>query len=134
MVMPFGQPPVTGRLVVHCTRNPMQSFFFALRGARVAINGQPMDVGWGQSQFDLPAGNYHLRVSARSFPFEGGPAELPVAVHPGQVTTVYYRPPAMRGIAGSLGFTPQKARGRILLTVGMSVGVLAAVIVLLVTR
>jgi hypothetical protein len=98
-----------GRLVVDSSYNPM-AFMLGLTGPRVTINGQPASVKWGQAPFDLPAGNYHLRVSTR-YLGDFGPAELPVAVYPGQLVTVYYRPPATIGMKGSLGFQPQKTRG-----------------------
>jgi hypothetical protein len=106
---PAGQPPAMGRLVVHTSYNPM-AFLFALTGPKVTLNGQPTNVRWGAASFDLPAGNHHLRVATR-YLGDFGPADLPVAVHPGQQTTVYYRPPATIGMKGSLGFTPQKTRG-----------------------
>jgi hypothetical protein len=112
MTTPYGQPagpPPMGRLVVDSSYNPM-AFMLAMTGPRVTINGQPASVRWGQAPFDLPAGNYHLRVSTR-YLGDFGPAELPVAVYPGQLVTVYYRPPATVGMKGSLGFQPQKTRG-----------------------
>lgn len=108
MIMPYGQPP-TGRLVVDSSYNRM-TIALALTGPKVVINGQPAKVRWGQAPFDLPAGNYHLRVATR-YLGEFGPAELPVTINPGQLTTVYYRPPATMGVKGALGFTPQKTPG-----------------------
>jgi hypothetical protein len=105
---PSGPLPGMGHLVVDCTRHLL---VFGMPGVRVEINGQPVKVPWGQSPFELPAGNYDLRVSTRwlgSF----APARLPVAVYPGQVTTVYYRPSTMKWMRGSIGFTPQlRTRG-----------------------
>ena len=107
----YGQPagPPMGRLVVDSSYNPM-AFLLALTGPRVTINGQPTPVKWGQAPFDLPAGNYHLRVSTR-YLGDFGPAELPVTVYPGQLVTVYYRPPVTMGMKGALGFQPVKTRG-----------------------
>jgi hypothetical protein len=104
-----------GRLVVDSSYNPM-AFLLGLTGPRVTINGQPASVKWGQAPFDLPAGNYHLRVSTR-YLGDYGPAELPVTVHPGQLVTVYYRPPAAIGMKGGIGFEPQKTRGMAVVTV-----------------
>jgi hypothetical protein len=120
---PTGPPPATGRLVVDSSYSPM-AFMLALTGPRVTLNGQPASVRWGPAPFDLPAGNYHLRVATR-YLGDYGPAELPVAVYPGQLTTVYYRPPAAMGMKGSIGFTPQKTRGMVVIMT------IAAVIVLL---
>jgi hypothetical protein len=106
---PYGSPPVVGRLVVDSSFNPM-AFLLALTGPKVAINGAAVKVKWGQAAFDLPAGNYYVQVSTR-YLGEFGPAQLPVVVYPGQVVTVYYRPAAVLGMNGSLGFQPQKTRG-----------------------
>jgi hypothetical protein len=109
MAMPYGPPPAMGRLVVHSSYTPL-AFLFALTGVKVELNGHPSKVAWGQVPFDLPAGNYHLRVSAR-YMGEFGPAQLPVTVYPGQAVTVYYRTPAFIGMQGAIGFTPQPTRG-----------------------
>ena len=122
---PAGPPPAVGRLVVDCSYNPL-AFLLALTGPRVTINGHPTKVRWGQTPFDLPAGHYHLRVSTR-YMGDFGPAELPVAVYPGQLVTVYYRPPATIGMSGALGFQPQKTRG-----MGVSMALNVAAIVLLI--
>jgi hypothetical protein len=113
----YGQPagPPMGRLVVESSYNPM-AFMLGLTGPRVTINGQPASVRWGSAPFDLPAGDYHLRVSTR-YLGDFGPADLPVTVYPGQLVTVYYRPPAAMGMKGSLGFQPQKTRGMSTITV-----------------
>ena len=87
---------------------------------------------WGQTPFDLPAGNYHLRVCVR-YLGEFGPAELPVAVYPGQLTTAYYRPPAAVGMKGSLGFSPQKTRGMsTLMTINVIVVILAIIVIVVI--
>jgi hypothetical protein len=98
-----------GRLVVHSSYL-WGAFLFAMTGVKVEINGHPAKVPWGQSPFDLPAGNYHLRVSARWLG-DFGTAELPVAVYPSQAVTVYYRPPTFKWMRGAIGFTPQKTPG-----------------------
>lgn len=101
-----------GRLVVHSSY-PWLGFLFALTGVKVMINGHPEKVPWGEHPFDLPAGNYHLRVCARWFG-EFGSAELPIAVYPSQILTVFYRPPSFKWARGAIGFTPQKSPGRVL--------------------
>lgn len=113
---PYGPPPGgypiphgAGRLVVHSSYNKM-AFILAATGPKVEINGRPQPVNWGQAPFDLPPGDYHLKVSTR-YMGEYGPAYLPVRITPGQVTTVFYRPPATIGMKGALGFTPQNTRG-----------------------
>lgn len=116
-----------GRLLVHTSYNWM-AFLFALTGPKVTINGQPTKVSWGEAPFDLPAGNYHLRVSTR-YLGDFGPAELPVAVYPGQQTTVYYRPPAAIGMKGGIGFQPQQTRG---MTAAVVIQIIAVVFLILV--
>jgi hypothetical protein len=116
-----------GRLVVDSSHNPM-AFIFALTGPKVTLNGQPTSIRWGQTPFDLPAGNYHVRVCTR-YLGEFGPAELPVAVYPGQLTTVYYRPPATVGMKGSLGFSPQKTRG---MSAVMAINVIVVILAIIV--
>lgn len=123
---PYGGPPM-GRLVVHTSYNKM-AFLFAITGPKVMINGQPASVRWGEAPFDLPAGNYHLRVSTR-YLGDFGPAELPVAVYPGQQTTVYYRPPAAIGMKGGIGFQPQQTRG---MTAAVVIQVIAIVLFVIV--
>lgn len=119
-------PPGAGRLVVDSSYNKM-AFILAATGPKVEINGRAQPVNWGQSPFDLPAGDYHLKVSTR-YLGEYGSAYLPVRIAPGQVTTVCYRPPAMMGMKGSLGFGPQPTRGMAAMLV-----LQALVIVLVVT-
>lgn len=129
-MMPYGQQagPPMGRLVVSSSHNPM-AFMLNLTGPRVTINGQPANVKWGQAPFDLPAGNYHVRVATR-YLGEFGPAELPVSVYPGQLTTVFYRPPATIGMKGSLAFQPVKTPG---MAASMVIMMVAAIIVLAAT-
>jgi hypothetical protein len=115
-----------GRLVVHSSFNAM-AFLLAFTGPKVMINGQPVKVRWGQAPFDLPAGNYHLRVSTR-YLGDFCPAELPVTVYPGQVLTVYYRPAAAMGMNGSIGFEPQKTRG---MSVVMTLNIVVIVLLIL---
>jgi hypothetical protein len=122
---PAGPPPAMGRLVVDTSYHPM-AFILGLTGPKVAINGYPTNVAWGQAPFDLPAGNYHLYVSTR-YLGDLGPATLQVAVHPGQLTTVFYRPPAAIGMSGSLGFEPQKTRG---MGVMMALNIVAILLVI----
>ncbi|MFL6124640.1 hypothetical protein [Actinophytocola sp.] len=126
---PYGPPPATGRLVVHTSHNPM-AFLFGLTGPRVTLNGRPTNVSWGEAPFDLPPGNYQVRVVTR-YLGEFGPAELPVAIYPGQLTTVYYRPPSTIGMKGSIGFAPQKTRGMsAIMVINVIVIVLAIAVVL----
>ncbi|TDV47096.1 hypothetical protein CLV71_110280 [Actinophytocola oryzae] len=120
-----------GRLLLHTAYNPM-AFLLALTGPRVTINGQPANVRWGEVAFNLPAGNHHLRVTTR-YLGDFGPAELPVAIYPGQVTTVYYRPPATKGMKGAIGFTPQPTRMASVIAINVVI-VLAAIAVIVFTR
>jgi hypothetical protein len=124
---PAGPPPAVGRLVVHTSYNGM-AFIFGLTGPKITINGQPAKANWGEVPFDLPAGNYHLRVATR-YLGDFGPAELPVAIYPGQQTTVYYRPPASWGMKGGIGFAPQPTRG---MAASIAIQVVVAVLLIIV--
>jgi hypothetical protein len=106
MTPPYGPP---GRLVVDSSYNGM-AFMLAATGPKIEVNGQPIKANWGQWPIDLPAGQYHVRVSTR-YLGEMGPAQLGVNVYPGQQVTVYYRAPAAMFMAGAIGFTPQSTRG-----------------------
>jgi len=122
-----------GRLVVHA-KHSWLGFLFALTGIKVEIDWQPTKVPWGQSTFDLPAGNYHLRVSTRWFGVFGA-VELSVVVHPGQVVTVYYRPPAakwMRGVAGFSPLTFRDMRASIAVNIGLVIVLVAYVFLVIV--
>lgn len=117
-----------GRLVVESSHNPM-AFLLALTGPKVTINGYPANVRWGQAPFDLPAGNYHVRVATR-YLGDFGPAEQPVAIYPGQQVVMYYRPPAIVGMKGSIGFQPQKTRGMSAIMALNMIAIIFAVFVL----
>lgn len=125
MTTPYGSAPPPqgqggiGRLVVNSSHSA-GAFILAITGPKIEINGRPVNANWGPWSADVPAGQYHVRVSTR-YLGEMGPAQLPVAVYPGQVTTVYYRTPAVMGMSGAIGFMPQKTRGMIALVVAMVV-------------
>lgn len=113
---------------MHSSYHPM-AFKLGLTRPVVTLKGRSMEVEWGETPFDLPAGNHHVRVAARHHG-EFGPAELSVTIHPGRVTTVYYRPPAGVWMKGAIGFAPQKTRGMAaVMTVGVLVTIIVAVIV-----
>lgn len=120
MTAPHGAP--IGRLVVDTSCLKMASLGANSR-PRIEINGQPIIANWGQWPIDLPAGDYHVRVSTSSQGAKS-PAQLTVRIHPGQQVTVYYRAPAFLFLAGAIGFQPQPTRG-----MGMFVGFCALVVV-----
>ena len=136
---PYQQPypqqaypaPAGGRLVVSSSYNPL-SFMLAVTGPKIEVNGHPIQAKWGEWPIDLPAGNHMVRVSTR-YLGEMGPAQLGVTVYPGQQVTVYYRPPAMMGMAGSLGFHPQQTRGMGAMIAISAVAFLFIVLVLVLT-
>ena len=98
---------MTGQLIVDCSRfTPLALGTSPL----ITIDGYPVNASWGQTVFDLPAGHYHLRVSANAKVAEHSAAELPVTVHPGRMTLVHYRT-SMPFFPGGIGFTPQRTRG-----------------------
>lgn len=126
------QPPAphgVGRLVVDSSYAG-GAFILAATGPTIEVNGQPVRANWGPWPFDLLPGNYHVRVYTR-YLGQFGPAQLNVTVYPGQQVTVFYRPPAVIGMSGAIGFTPQKSRGMAALLVVMGVFFLIWMIVIL---
>jgi hypothetical protein len=107
MTAPHG-PPI-GRLVVDTSYLKL-AFLLAATWPKIEINGRPIKARWGQWPIDLPAGDYHLRVSTR-YLGDSCPAQLPVRIYPGQQVTVYYRTPAWLFMSGAIGFQPQPTRG-----------------------
>jgi hypothetical protein len=75
------------------------SFFFAFWilffiKPRIEINGQLHIISWGNTTFDLPAGQYQLQVFYRYFVLpKAGAATMTVAIQPGQCTMVKYTAP-----------------------------------------
>ena len=131
MSVPY-QPPApqgAGRLVVDSSYAG-GAFMLAATGPTIEVNGQPVRANWGPWPLDLVPGNYHVRVFTR-YLGQFGPAQLNVTVHPGQQVTVFYRPPAVIGMSGAIGFTPQKSRGMVALLVVMGVFFLIWMIVIL---
>jgi hypothetical protein len=108
MTAPHGAP--TGRLVVDTSYSQMALGLSAKNRPKIEINGQPIIANWGPWPIDLPAGDYHVRVST-SFEGAKSPAQLAVRIHPGQQVMVYYRAPAFLFLAGAIGFQPQPTRG-----------------------
>lgn len=98
---------MTGRLVVDCTYGRWERVLHQT-GVAIELNGRQSLANWGQWVVDLPAGQHQLRVVTLWGKRGLGPAELPVSVRPGEVTTVYYRPPGTKGARGAIGFTPQR--------------------------
>jgi hypothetical protein len=139
MTTPYGPPPagdwqpVGGRLVVNSSYN-WTWFMLRVTGPKIEINGQPFVADWGPWMFDLPAGQYQLRVST-CYLGEFGPAHISVFVYPRQQTTVYYRPPAAVFMDGAIGFTPQPTRGiGVSLAVGALIGFVLTVILMATLR
>ena len=100
----YGDPAqgLMGRLQVH------SSFFFLawilyFCTPKIELNGQPARRPWGTASFDLPPGNYQLRVS---FPYllmsNAGDSRLNIQIHPGQVTLTSYSAPFILFFGGTL--------------------------------
>ena len=123
MTAPHGAPP--GRLVVDTSYPKAALLLSAKSRPKIEINGQPTIGNWGPWPIDLPAGDYHVRVST-SYQGDKSPAQLAVRIHPGQQVTVYYRAPAFLFLTGAIGFHPQPTRG-----VGLYIGFCALVVLLL---
>lgn len=98
---------MTGRLVVDCSYGRWERTL-AKTCVSIELNGHQTLAAWGQWVVDVPPGNHHVRVVTLRGKRGLGPAELDVAVPPGQVTTVYYRPPGLKGARGAIGLTPQE--------------------------
>ncbi|MFD1051944.1 hypothetical protein ACFQ1S_43470, partial [Kibdelosporangium lantanae] len=99
-------PADAGRLVVDCSYNR----WFKALGAlpQITVNGHVTEARWGQTFFPMPAGTHHVQVAVHGLNrgTYRSPAEHVVTVHPSQVTTVYYRPSALRFGKGALGTAP----------------------------
>lgn len=104
-----GQPPAPGNgILVLNTKPVMLSGFLTSPG--VTINGHPVAAKWGETAYQLPAGQYHVAVKVNYiFPF--GDASTPVQIVPGQAATVYYAAPNGVFFSGAIGFEPQKNPG-----------------------
>jgi len=74
----------------------------------VWINGQRHQARWGRSSFDLPPGQYDVRLC---FPYiwtdAAGLAMLSVPVHPGYVTVLHYEAPLFLLSPGTMRVTGQ---------------------------
>jgi hypothetical protein len=106
----YGQPPATAIAVT--ARYSWLTFVFGLFKPFLAINGQPVTVGWGRTVVPVPPGQYHVHVHVPYLlPPRIGTAETVVAVHPGQVVELEYRAPAIGWLGGAIGPAPQKHRG-----------------------
>jgi hypothetical protein len=121
MTAPQGAP--IGRLVVD-TSYPSWAWLAARARPWIEINGQLTIAHWGPWPIDLPAGDYHVRVTIKS-ERNTCPAQIPVRIHPGQQVTVYYRAPTFEFLGGAIGFQPQPTRG-----LGLYIGFSALVVVL----
>jgi hypothetical protein len=82
-----------GRLEVNTSFFPLQWGLF-FKSPRIEINGQVNIRGWGRSAFDLPAGQYALRVFVPYFFMsQACLASCPVVVYAGHTTYVNYNAP-----------------------------------------
>jgi hypothetical protein len=126
MTAPHGAP--IGRLVVDSSY-PKWALLTTRVRPWVEINGQLTIANWGQWPIDLPASDYHVRVTTKS---EGNSAaaQIPVRIHPGQQVTVYYRAPTFLFLAGAIGFQPQPTRGMVAFIVYTTVVVVLLLVIL----
>ena len=72
----------------------------------IEINGEKHKKKWGESFFDLPAGNYRIKIS---FPYMGksecGANEIQVTLSEGQKRKVTYNMPPWMFAKGSIKIT-----------------------------
>jgi hypothetical protein len=94
------------------TRYSWLTFMLGLFKPYLALNGQPVQAGWGRTVVPVPPGQYHVHVHVPYLlPSRIGTAETVVGVHPGQVVELEYRAPAIALLGGAIGPAPQKYRG-----------------------
>lgn len=119
---PAGAP--SGRLLVDASRSALSPY---LRGHHVGItvDGRAMSCGWGRTPIDLPVGRHlvEIEVSRRGW----GRAVEAVPVAAGATVEVFYRAPALPRMAGSIGPSEQRTRGRVAV-LGLALAVLLAVL------
>lgn len=109
------------------------SFMLAATGPQVEVDGMVRATTWGNCIVDVPPGQHHVAIHTR-YLGQMGRAQLGVLVQPGQQVPVFYRPPAAMGMAGSIGFEPQKTRGMgVLLAITGGVFVLFLLLIVLTT-
>lgn len=102
-------PEGMGRLVLDCS-HAGTAVLLEAGGPRIEINDREIRAHWGPWPVDLEPGVYQIRVNGHHVR-RYGPAQLQATVLPGQVTTVYYRAPALLFLSGAIGFVPQPTRG-----------------------
>jgi hypothetical protein len=111
-VPPPGYGPAGTTAVAVTARYSWLTFILALFKPFLAINGHPVQAGWGRTVVPVPPGQYHVHVHVPYLlPSRIGIAETVVGVHPGQVVELEYRAPAIAWLGGAIGPAPQKHRG-----------------------
>ncbi|MEO9222221.1 MAG: hypothetical protein ABI251_10700 [Mycobacteriaceae bacterium] len=107
--------PGWGRLVINTGYSSM-AFLLAVIGPQVEVDGMVRSTVWGDCIVDVPPGQHYVAIHTR-YLGQMGRAALTAVVQPGQQVLVFYRPPAAVGMAGSIGFEPQKTRGMVAMMV-----------------
>ncbi|HWB35173.1 MAG TPA: hypothetical protein VHA75_04020 [Rugosimonospora sp.] len=112
MTAPNYQAPGGSAIAVTTKFIPLAFILYFFK-PKVAINGQELpQQGWGRQVIPVQPGNYRVDVHTPYFlPPKLGPAQLDVAVAPGQTVELEYKAPAFAFINGSLGAPPQKYNG-----------------------
>lgn len=99
-----------GRLVLITSRSAC-SPHLARRPVRVVVeDGHPLEVRWGRTEIDVPAGRHRLRMQVGRR-WGWGPVADAVPVPAGASVEVFYRAPALPHLDGALGPVPQATRG-----------------------
>jgi hypothetical protein len=108
---PAGPPPGGGAIALTLKYHPI-AFTFGLFKPQVQVNGYQVATGWGRQVVPVPAGQHHVHAHIPYLlPPQLGPADLSVAVHPGQTVELEYRAPMIGFMKGALGAPPQKHPG-----------------------
>lgn len=97
---------------------------------RVLIDGYVAGVQWGRNEFTALAGLRRVECSAE-YLWEYGRAIDNVPVQPGSRVEVYYAPPMLTFLGGSIGPVEQKRRGAVVLIVVLAVLVIMLVLAIL---
>lgn len=91
---------------------------FALHRVYLSLNGAPYKLAWGRTAIDVPPGIHDVRVyvheSAKSLTVAASVPRISVDARLGEERTLYYRMAAWMFLDGSIGFTPQRARGMVM--------------------
>jgi hypothetical protein len=103
----YGAQQPYGRIEINAGFFPLSWILYFVNPV-VWINGQRHQARWGRNSFDLPPGQYDVRICfAYMWTDSAGLAQAMLPVHPGYVTVVRYEAPFFVTTAGSMRVTGQ---------------------------